>query len=71
MDHHKNSLAIKTTNTKQNNTGDSNGMHTSNLGHNYMKDDMIGMNQNANNILSGTKGDNTITTETMSNMKGM
>jgi len=46
-------------------------MHTSNLGHNYMKDDMIGMNQNANNILSGTKGDNTITTETMSNMKGM
>ncbi len=53
-----------------NNTGDSNDMHTSNLSHNYKKDDMIGMNQNANNISSSTKGDNTITIEKMSNMKG-
>jgi hypothetical protein len=54
-----------------NNTGDSNDMHTSNLSHNHMKDNMIGMNQNADNILSSTKGDSTITTEKMSNMKGM
>jgi hypothetical protein len=54
-----------------NNTGDSNDMYTSNLSHNHMKDNMIGINQNTNNISSSTKGDNTITTEKMSNMKGM
>jgi predicted metal-binding membrane protein len=31
-----------------NNIGDSNDMHTSNLSHNHMKDDVIGKNQNAN-----------------------
>ena len=54
-----------------NNMGDSNDMHTSNLSHNHMKDNMIGMNQNANNVSSKTKGDNAITMEKMSNMKGM
>jgi hypothetical protein len=36
-----------------------------------MKDNMIGMNQNANNVSSKTKVDNAITMEKMSNMKGM
>jgi len=36
-----------------------------------MKDNMIGMDQNANNVSSKTKGDNAITMEKMSNMKGM
>jgi uncharacterized membrane protein YhiD involved in acid resistance len=54
-----------------NNMSDSNDMHTSNLSHNRMKDNMIGMNQNANNVLSESKGDNTMTMEKMSNMKGM
>ena len=54
-----------------NNMGDSNDMHTSNLSHNHMKDNMIGMNQDANNISSKTKGESTITMEKMSNMKGM
>jgi len=31
---------------------------------------MVGMNQNANNVSSKTKGDNAITMEKMSNMKG-
>ena len=54
-----------------NNMGDSNDMHTSNLSHNHMKDNMIGMNQDANNTSSKTKGESTITMEKMSNMKGM
>lgn len=54
-----------------NNMGDSNDMHTSNLSHNHMKDNMVGMNQNANNISSKTKGDNAITMEKVSDMKGM
>jgi predicted metal-binding membrane protein len=54
-----------------NNMGDNNGMHTGNLSQNHMKDNMIGINQNVNNTSSSTKGDNTITTEKMSNMKGM
>jgi predicted metal-binding membrane protein len=64
-------LGLVTIPAGMNNTSDSNDMHTSNLSHNHMKDNMIGMNQNANNISSSTKGDNTITTEKMSNMKGM
>jgi hypothetical protein len=64
-------LGLVTISTGMNNTGDNNDMHTSNLSHNYKKDDMIGMNQYANNISSTTKGDNTITTKNMSNMKGM
>jgi len=36
-----------------------------------IKDKMIGMNQNSNNVSSKTKGDNAITMEKMSNMKGM
>jgi len=55
-------LGLVTIPAGMNNTGDSNDMHTSNISHNYKKDDMIGMNQNANNISSSTKGDNTITT---------
>ena len=64
-------LGLVTIPAGMNNTGDSNDMHTSNLSHNYKKDDMIGMNQNANTISSSTKADNTITSEKMSNMKGM
>jgi len=64
-------LGLVTIPAGMNNTGDSNDVHTSNLSHSHMKDNMIGMNQNANNISSSTKGDNTITTEKMSNMKGM
>jgi uncharacterized membrane protein YhiD involved in acid resistance len=64
-------LGLVTIPAGMNNTGDSNDMHTSNLNHNHMKDNMTGMNQNANNTSSSTKGDNTITTEKMSNMKGM
>jgi hypothetical protein len=45
--------------------------HTSNLSHNRMKDNMIGMDQNANNVLSESKEDNTMAMEKMSNMKGM
>ena len=54
-----------------NNMGDSNDMHTSKLSHSHMRDNMIGMIQNANNISSKTKGDNAIIMEKMSNMKGM
>jgi hypothetical protein len=61
-------LGLVTIPAGMNNTGDSNDMHTSILSHNYKKDDMIGMNQNANSISSSTKRSKTITTEKMSNM---
>src|SRR5215469_11189812 len=54
-------LGLVTIHAGMNNTGDSNDMHTSNQNQNNMKDNMIGMNQNVNNVLSKTKGDNAIT----------